>query len=224
MAIATALTGAPSSIVARRSSRCARRLANRLGVRGRGAGAHQVPDITAAHVGELGIVWHWEPNEMPLEVYGIWPGQFQATSIMVGNVLYLSTTYSRVPALDAETGTELWTYSPRTYEGGPKGASPTGFRNRGVAWWSEGPAACIFLNSRDWLYAIDAATGERTRASATAAGVLLPEGHGRPVSRHEFDQTSPPERAPRRGPFGGYQGHFWAALILPPKVCSIAPV
>ena len=161
---------------------------------------------------------------MPLEVYEIWPGQFQATSIMVGNVLYLSTRYSRVPALDAETGTELWTYDPRTYEGGPKGASPTGFKNRGVAWWSDGHAACIFLNSRDRLYAIDAATGEPDPRFGDSGSVLLPEGHGRPVSRHEFDQTSPPERAPRRGPFGGYQGHFLAALILSPEVCSIAPV
>ena len=92
-----------------------------------------VEDITAANVGELEIVWHWEPNEMPLEVYGTWPGQFQATPIMVGNVLYLSTMYTRVVALDAETGTELWTYDPRTYEGGPKGASPTGFKHRAAS-------------------------------------------------------------------------------------------
>ena len=55
-----------------------------------------VKDITAANVGELEIVWRWEPNEMPLEEYGIWPGQFQATPIMVGNFLYLSTLYTRV--------------------------------------------------------------------------------------------------------------------------------
>ena len=151
-----------------------------------------VEDITAANVGELEIVWRWEPNEMPLKEYGTWPGQFQATPIMVGNVLYLSTMYMRVVALDAETGTELWTYDPRTYEGGPKGVSPTGFKHRGVAWWSEGSAARIFLNSRDRLYAIDAATGEPDPRFGDSGSVLLTEGHGRPVSRHEFDQTSPP--------------------------------
>ena len=149
-------------------------------------------DITVANVGELEIAWRWEPNEIPLNEYGTRPGQFQATPIMVGNVLYLSTMYSRVAALDAETGAELWIFDPRVYEGGPKGASPTGFKHRGVAWWSDGDAARIFLNSRDRLYAIDAATGALDPGFGDSGSVLLTEGHGRPVSRHEFDQTSPP--------------------------------
>jgi len=149
-------------------------------------------DITAANVGELEIVWQWEPNERPLEEYGTWPGPFQATPIMVDNVLYLSTMYMRVAALDAETGTELWTFDPKVYEGGPKGAGPRGFKHRGVAWWSDGDDARIFLNSRDRLYAIDAATGELDAAFGSGGSVLLTEGHGRPVTRFEFDQTSPP--------------------------------
>ena len=72
-----------------------------------------VEDITAANVGELEIVWQWEPNERPPEEYGTRPSQFQATPIMIGNVLYLSTMYMRVAALDAETGEELWTFDPR---------------------------------------------------------------------------------------------------------------
>ncbi|MDE2741596.1 MAG: hypothetical protein OXI58_08415, partial [Gemmatimonadota bacterium] len=65
-------------------------------------------DITVANVGELEIVWQWESNEMPLEEYGTRPGPFQATPIMIGNVLYLFAMYTRVVALDAETGTEVW--------------------------------------------------------------------------------------------------------------------
>ena len=61
-------------------------------------------EITAANVGELKIAWQWEPNEMPLDEYGTRPGPFQATPIMVGNVLYISTMYTRVVALDAERG------------------------------------------------------------------------------------------------------------------------
>ena len=149
-------------------------------------------DITVANVGELEIVWRWEPNEIPLEEYGTRPGAFQATPIMVDGVLYLSTMYTRVTALDAETGAELWTFDPKAYEGGPKGASPTGFKHRGVAWWSDADGARIFLNSRDRLYAIDAATGEPDPGFGERGSVLLTAGHGRPVSRHEFDQTSPP--------------------------------
>ena len=149
-------------------------------------------EITAANVGELEIVWRWEPNETPLEEYGTRPGPFQATPIMIGNVLYLSTMYTRVAPLDAETGVELWTFDPKAYEGGLKGMGPRGFKHRGIAYWSDGDDARIFLNSRDRLYAIDAATGELDTGFGESGSVLLTEGHGRPVTRYEFDQTSPP--------------------------------
>ena len=149
-------------------------------------------DITIANVDELAIVWRWEPNEAPLEAYGTRPGPFQATPILIDDVLYLSTMYTRVVALDAETGEELWVFDPRAYEGGPIGAGPTGFKHRGVAYWSEGNDARVFLNSRDRLYSIDAATGEPDEGFGEDGSIALTGGHGRPVSRHEFDQTSPP--------------------------------
>ena len=131
---------------------------------------------------------------MPLEEYGTRPGPFQATPVMVGNVLYLSTMYTRVVALDAETGTELWTFDPKAYEGGPVGAGPTGFKHRGIArpYWGDGDDARIFLNSRDRLYAINAENGELDPDFGESGSVLLTEGHGREVTRFEFDQTSPP--------------------------------
>ena len=149
-------------------------------------------DVTAANVGELKIVWRWAPNERALAEYGTRPGKFQATPVMVGNVLYLSTMYTRVVALDAETGGELWTFDPKAYEGGPRGARPGGFQHRGIAYWRDGDEVRVFLNSRDRLYAIDAATGELDPDFGGSGSVLLTEGHGRPVSRTEFDQTSPP--------------------------------
>jgi quinoprotein glucose dehydrogenase len=151
-----------------------------------------VEEIDTANVGELEIVWEWRPNEAPLEEYGTRPGSFQATPIMIGDVLYLSTMYTRVAALDAETGAEIWTFEPRAWEGGPIGAGPTGFKHRGVAWWSDGDDARIFLNSRDRLYSLNAATGLLDEDFGAGGSVVLTEGHGRAVSRHEFDQTSPP--------------------------------
>ncbi len=110
---------------------------------------------------------------------------------MVDGIVYLSTMYTRVAALDAETGAELWTFDPRAYEGGPVGAGPTGFKHQGIAHRSDGNDARIFLNSRDRLYAIDAETGELDADFGEGGSVVLTEGHGRAVSR-EFDQTSPP--------------------------------
>ena len=94
-------------------------------------------EITQANVNELEILWEWKPNEFPLEEFGTKPGPFQATPIMVDNILYLSTMYMRVVALNAETGEELWSFDPKVYEGGSKGVSPSGFKHRGIAYWRE---------------------------------------------------------------------------------------
>jgi len=54
-----------------------------------------VDEINRSNVDQLEIVWEWEPNEMPLQEYGTRPGAFQATPLMIDNVLYISTMYTR---------------------------------------------------------------------------------------------------------------------------------
>src|SRR4030095_15469789 len=136
------------------------------------AATHYSPltDITAANVSGLAVAWEWAPNERPLQEFGTQPGNFQNTPLMIDNVLYVSTMYNRVAALDADTGKELWSFDPKAYEDGqpPNG---TGFVHRGVWAWTPPAAgraaaggaqatARIFLNSRWRLIALDAKTGE----------------------------------------------------------------
>jgi quinoprotein glucose dehydrogenase len=149
-------------------------------------------DITAANVDQLEIAWEWEVGELPLPEYGTRPGSFETTPLMIDNVLYLSTMYTRVVALNAETGEELWAFDPRAYEGGPRGSGPGGFKHRGVAFWREGDDARLFINSRDRLYAVDAGTGRLVTAFGDGGSVILTDGLIRPISREAFDQTSPP--------------------------------
>ena len=149
-------------------------------------------EITRANVDELEIAWEWEPGEEPLQEYGTRPGAFQATPLMIDNVLYISTMYTRVVALDAESGTQLWAFDPKAYEGGPRGAGPGGFKHRGIAYWRDGDEARVLLNSRDRLYSLDAKTGALDTNFGDNGSALLTDGHGRPVSQDDFDQTSPP--------------------------------
>ena len=144
--------------------------------------------ITRENVDQLQIAWEWKPNEMPMPERGARPGSFQATPIMIDNVLYLSTMYNRVVALDAETGEELWVFDSKAYEREPR----HGFKHRGVAYRRDGDDVRIFLNSRNRLYAIDARTGQAVSSFGEAGSVSLTEGHGRPVDSADFDQTSPP--------------------------------
>ena len=150
--------------------------------------------ITPANVDELEVAWTWEPNEMPLPEYGTRPGSFETTPLMIDNVLYLSTMYTRVVALDAETGRELWAFDPRAYETGSAGASPGGYKHRGVAVHGEGDDMRVFINSRVSLHALDAQTGTPISGLRQREGrVALTEGFPNPVTaRTMFDQTSPP--------------------------------
>ena len=53
---------------------------------------------------KLKVAWEWKTGEAPLPEFKTTPGNFEATPLMIGGVLYLSTPYNRVVALDAETG------------------------------------------------------------------------------------------------------------------------
>ena len=148
--------------------------------------------VTPGNVDQLEVVWTWEPQEMPLPEYGTRPGSFETTPLMIDNVLYLSTMYTRVVALDAETGRELWAFDPRAYETGMAGASPGGYKHRGVAVHGEGDDMRVFINSRASLYALDAKTGELIPEFGAAGRVALDEGFPNEVNHDSFDQTSPP--------------------------------
>ena len=68
------------------------------------AASHYSPldQITAGNVGKLAIAWEWKPNEKVLPQFGTRPGAFQNTPLVIDNVLYLSTPYNQVAALDAD--------------------------------------------------------------------------------------------------------------------------
>ena len=149
-------------------------------------------DINLTNVDRLEIAWTWEPNELPLQEFGTRPGSFEAIPLMIDNVVYLSTMYTRVVALDADTGEEQWMFDPQAYRTGPRGAGPGGFKHRGLAVWGSGDDLRIFLNSRDSLYALDARTGQLIPSFGDDGKVLLTEGFPNEVTHEMFDQTSPP--------------------------------
>src|SRR5688500_3089317 len=78
------------------------------------AATHYSPltDLTPGNVAQLAVAWEWHSPERPSQEFGTQPGNFQNTPLMIDNVLYVSTPYNRVVALDAENGKELWSYDP----------------------------------------------------------------------------------------------------------------
>jgi len=156
------------------------------------AATHYSPlaDIDASNVAKLEIAWEWKPAETN-QPNGARPGNFQATPLMIDNVLYLSTMYNRVVALDAETGAEKWAFDPKAYELGqpPNG---TGFVHRGVAAWRDGGALRIFINSRSRLICLDAKTGQPVVTFGDRGAIDLTQGLRWAVDPSRYTNTSPP--------------------------------
>ncbi|MFC4254806.1 PQQ-dependent dehydrogenase, methanol/ethanol family [Altererythrobacter xixiisoli] len=104
-------------------------------------------DINAENIGDLKLAWAVELDTNR--------GQ-EATPIVVDGVMYISTAWSKVMAVDAATGKTLWQYDPEVI--GAKGADACcDVVNRGVAVW-EGKVFVGTIDGR--LIAIDAATGK----------------------------------------------------------------
>ena len=151
-------------------------------------------DITAANVDRLAIAWRWRPDERPLKEFGTVPGNFTSTPIMIDNVVYVTSNYNRVAALEAETGAVKWVYDPRAYEiGMPLLAG--GFRHRGVATWrdaQDGNKLRIFLASRYRLYSLDAETGKPVASFGLEGMVDTSKDLSWPIESSHFEINAAP--------------------------------
>jgi quinoprotein glucose dehydrogenase len=120
---------------------------------------------------------------------------FEATPIVVDNRLIFTTPYSRVIALDPESGRELWSFDPQV-DRGQRVANM--FINRGVAYWrgpaSEGRCAqrVLFGTLDARLIALDAATGRPCADFGVGGAIDLVAGLEPVVDRWEYNITSPP--------------------------------
>lgn len=147
--------------------------------------------INRENVAQLQMAWQWKTGEQPFKELGTFPGAFQNTPLMIDGVLYVSTPYNRVVALDARTGHEQWAFDPRAYEDGQP-ASGQGFIHRGVAAWRDGNQLRIFLNSRHRLICLDAKTGQRVTSFGNNGEIDLSEGLLWPINKKHYSNTSPP--------------------------------
>ena len=149
--------------------------------------------IDAGNVDTLRVAWQWESSDTAVITANreLGPAGFKATPLMVDGVLYIRTSLSIVAAIDAETGEELWVQDVGSYESG----RPTnlGFNSRGVAHWSDGDDARIFLATGDaHLWSFDAATGQPIGRFGTDGKIDLTLGLRRPVDRRVYQVISPP--------------------------------
>jgi quinoprotein glucose dehydrogenase len=152
-------------------------------------------DINRGNVARLAPAWSWATGEQAIpqtdSTRAARPGNFQATPLMIGDVLYLSTPYAAVVALDANSGRELWRHDTRAWEAGQP-SNGTGLVHRGVATWTDGRERRIFINSRWKLIALEARTGTAIPSFGTGGEVDLTADLIWPVKKIHYTNTSPP--------------------------------
>ena len=104
-------------------------------------------EVNEVNVGSLGLAWHYDLDTDR--------GQ-EATPIVVDGMMYVTSAWSKVFALDAATGARLWSYDPKVPPEWAVNAC-CDVVNRGVAVWK----GKVFVGTLDGrLVALDAATGK----------------------------------------------------------------
>ncbi len=115
--------------------------------------------VNDQNVGGLGLAWSYDlETERGIE----------ATSLVVDGVMYTTSAWSIVHAIDARTGGRLWTFDPKVAKDKAKHTC-CDVVNRGVAVWD----GQVFFGALDGrLIALDAATGKLNWEVATVDAAL----------------------------------------------------
>lgn len=117
--------------------------------------------ITPENVRQLEVAWEYHTGDT---------GQIQCNPIIVDGVLYGMTATTQPFAIDAATGKEYWRKEPE----GENQLSTS----RGVVYWEDGDDKRILYTNEQWLYAVNARTGEPVPAFGDDGRVSLKSGLG----------------------------------------------
>ncbi len=119
---------------------------------------------------------------------------FQCTPLVVDQVLYLTTSSSRVVALDAESGRKLWEFDPQAGRLGKRKLH----QHRGVSYW-EGTTAdgrkhkhILFASTDAQLISLEVTNGKPCRSFGQDGRLNLRAGIADKWPDLNYDITSPP--------------------------------
>jgi glucose dehydrogenase len=181
--------------------------------------------IDTANVSKLRLAWSYDteapvaptpaaavPSRGPAPARGPGAGRPRArrsstSPLLVGGILYMSTAYNRVVALEPETGKKIWEYESQHTPG-----------MRGIAYWPgdrQSPPRIIFGSADGWLISLNAKTGQPVPGFGDEGLVNLRPGVADKFPNSFYGLSSPPtvykdliitgshvQEAPSLGPSG----------------------
>jgi quinoprotein glucose dehydrogenase len=151
--------------------------------------------IDRSNARNLHVAWRWKSPDQEIKEANPKVGPTRAnesTPLMVGGVLYTSTSLSQVAAIDATTGETKWVFDPKVYENGLGIPANDGWLHRGVAYWRNGDdERIVMLTAFAQMFALDARTGKPVPTFGSDGRVDLAQGLRRPVDRDYYTMSSP---------------------------------
>ncbi|MBM3757472.1 MAG: pyrroloquinoline quinone-dependent dehydrogenase [Acidobacteria bacterium] len=146
--------------------------------------------IDKANVARLQPAWTYHTGDVSDGTTLLVRSTFEGTPLVVNGVMYVTTPFCRLIALDAETGRELWVFDPKLDR---QKLYFSLYVNRGAAYWTDGKRARLLfgtLNGR--LYSIDAATGKPDESFGEGGFVNLRSGMADRFPQPSYGMSSPP--------------------------------
>jgi quinoprotein glucose dehydrogenase len=151
--------------------------------------------IGPENVAQLEVAWQYRTRELGTDFKRVGKMAFEATPILIDDLLYLSTPTDIVIALNPTTGQEKWRYDPRI----ARNVNYSEATSRGVSFWRDRRAHAdqpcslrIFVGTLDArLIALDGRTGKPCTDFGHDGSVDL-TANVRVHDRGEYLVTSPP--------------------------------
>jgi quinoprotein glucose dehydrogenase len=145
--------------------------------------------INKENVSKLKVAWTYNTGDASGN------STIECTPVVVDGKAYVTTVSTKVVALDAATGKEIWKFDPYT-QPFPKYSKASGGVNRGVAYWSDGKDGGqrrVFVGVADGrVISLDANTGNPDPAFGDNGTLDLRKGIERDLSTHAYGPTSAP--------------------------------
>ncbi len=140
----------------------------------------RLDQINRSNVHRLEVAWTFDSGDAFPE------SELQSNPIIIGNMLYSVTPQRKTFALNAATGELVWSFDP-SYGAGARGL----IMFRSVSYWTDDTDKRIFTVFKNYLYALDAMTGEPVAGFGNGGRVDMRENLGRPVEEVSITASSP---------------------------------